>query len=765
MAQESDFATETQPTLQQLAEFIVEKLFDVKNLARLETALANAHGKGATNAKAAADAVALFMAELLGKFLSGIEQYVEPVVAPSLAKLAGHLIGVDLSTSDLRRSAASGGEGAIGDAVSRMAFNLLAAPEGELQPGDEGARKFLGTMAQLVFNGWFEATAFEMLVTLLPDMDNFESVAELPQNLVNSLGLSRLGRTALRPLAHVLVATPLEWELHKRHRPTLLSAGDVLRAFVRGDYTNDEAAEELARLGYSDKRQDVLLKNAFKNISLDDSLVLMRHGVIDRALVLEMLKAEGYDESVAQHVLIAAEAKRQTSIDDNAIGALTRAYVNRDIDEHGLRTLFPPNVYSDLELDTFETQARLQRDLNVRRLSEGDVRRAVEFAVVPMAYYRGWMEREGIPPEERDIKELLFRAELQKERDIEKARTEMLADRAAEKAARDRAAKDRQAQIEQERALARRGPVSELLHAVVRGLIAPARLQEVLAAQYDPDTVQIFMDDAAQQRADYLEQLQKADELKNRAKVRHVDVGTYEQAVINDILTLDQFRRAMLSEGFVPADADLLAANLRVRKADYDAAVQKRRDAEARAKTKAIDLGKFEQLVRRGVRTLEQYATLLRSLDFDDAAIAGMTELLQLQIADDQQARDARAAAAAVRDSKGLSLADARRAVILELQTVDWFQAWLIANKFTTDAQAVLVAELRSDLAEAARARERRQAADLVAGASRIPLSTVARAARLGLITPALYQQRLQEAGYSDADIAIELAPPTQDIA
>ena len=764
MAQESDFTTDTQPTLQQLGDYIVEKLFDVHNLARLETAIANAVGKGQTNAKAAADAASVFMAEFLGTVLGGVEKYIEPVMGPSLSKLAGHLVGVDLSTSELRRSAASGGEGAIGDAVSKIAFQMLSAPEGELQPGSEAARRFLGTMAQLVFNGWFEATAFEMLVTLVPDMDSFESVAELPHELINALGLSRLSRVALRPLAQHLVATPLDWELSKRHRPKLLSEADIMRAFLRGDYTNTEAAEELGRLGYSDTRQNILLKNALKNISLDDALVLERHGVIDRALVLEKLKQQGYDDSEAQFALVAAEAKRQTTIDDNAIGALTRAYVKRDIDQSAFRTLFPPNVYTPLELDTYETQARLERDLNVRHLSEGDVIRAVRLEVVPMAYYRGWMTREGIPEDEQLIKELLLRAEIEKEFKVEHARASVLAERAAEKAARDQAAKEHQARIEAERALARRGPVSELVRAVVRGLIPAARLQEVLAAQYDPDTVSIFLDDAAEQRAAFVEQEQKAEALKNRALVRHVDVAALEQAVLNDILTLDQFRQALINQSFAPADADLLTATLRVRKADNDAAKQKRADAEARAKRKAIDLTKYEQLVRRGVHTLDEYAALIRSLGFDDAAIADMVELLRLQMADDEKARQARAAAAAVKDSKGLTLADARRAVVLEVQTIDWFQGWLVANKFTTDAQAILTDELRVEVDQARAARERRHAADLVAGASRIPLTTVARAARLGLITPALYQQQLRLAGYSDDDIAIELALLTQEI-
>jgi len=702
-----------------------------------------------------------------GTILTAVEEPILPLFAAFVSPIVAHMFGTEVGAEAFAsRSNVQGRSTASAELVDAFMAAVTGDSGSEIEPGDEGAKRLAGAGVHAALEGWFNAWILEMLGDMIPwEWLKFKEMTKLPEDITAALGMGRLVRRAIAPLVDATAATPMKWQANRTYRPNLLSEGDIVRAFIRGDYTQDEAAEELARLGYSDKRQDVLLKNAFKNLSLDDALVLERHGVIDRGLVLEMLKAEGYDESVAQNVLIAAEAKRQTSIDDNAIGALTRAYVNRDIDQSAFRTLFPPNVYSNLELDTFETQARLQRDLNVRHLSEGDVIRAVRLEVVPMAYYREWMTREGIPEDEQLIKELLLRSEIEKEFKVDQARAAALAERAAEKAARDEVAKKRQAEIEQERALARRGPISELMRGVVRGLIPPARLLEVLTAQYDTDTVQLFVADAAAQRADYVEQQQKADELKHRALVRHVDVAAFEQGVLNDILTLDQFRQAMLNNHFAAADADLLTANLRVRKADYDAAQRKRAEAEARAKTKAIDLSKFEQLVRRGVRTVDQYAALLRSLDFDDAAIADMTELLSLQIADDTKARETRAAAAALRDQQGLSLEQARRAVILELQTVDWFQSWLITNKFTTEAQQVLVAEVRVDLDEARAARAKRQAADLVAGASKVPLSTVARAARLGLITPAQYQQRLVDAGYTDDDIAIELALLTQEIA
>jgi uncharacterized membrane protein (GlpM family) len=105
----------------------------------------------------------------------------------------------------------------------------------------------------------------------------------------------------------------------------------------------------------------------------------------------------------------------------------------------------------------------------------------------------------------------------------------------------------------------------------------------------------------------------------------------------------------------------------------------------------------------------------------------------------------------------GLSLEQIRRAVILGITSIDDFQTYLVRNKYTVDAQAVLLAELRDAVTEAEAARAKRAAAAGATVETRVPLATVARAARLGIVTPDVYEQRLTEAGYTDDDIAIEM--------
>jgi len=284
-----------------------------------------------------------------------------------------------------------------------------------------------------------------------------------------------------------------------------------------------------------------------------------------------------------------------------------------------------------------------------------------------------------------------------------------------------------------------------------------SRLEEVLHPQYDADTVQTLVDLVADDRQTFLEQQKRADEARQRAGIRHVDTGALEQAVLEDVLTIQDFRAQLGTLGFPAGDAEILTSTLQARKADLDAAREKRLQADEAARHKGIDLGRAERLIRHGAGTLAQYDQLLASLGYDAGARAAMTELLHLEIADDAEARRLRDAAAEKARTKGLSLEEMRRAVILDVKTADQFQTYLIAEGYTSDAQLVLLAELRRDVADADAARAQRAAAEAAGSAIPLPLARVHQAARLGVITPATYRARLVREKFTPDDIALEL--------
>jgi hypothetical protein len=230
-------------------------------------------------------------------------------------------------------------------------------------------------------------------------------------------------------------------------------------------------------------------------------------------------------------------------------------------------------------------------------------------------------------------------------------------------------------------ALARRGPLADLKRAVVTGLIPIARYADVLAANYDGDTVRILVDQVTQERADYVTQQQRRDDAAKRANNTGLSTAQLEAAVLVGVLTLDQYHAALQAKGVAAGDIDVLVATLGARKADQDKVRQLRDAAVLAAKQKHVDLGRAEQLVRAGVWTMAQYTALLSTLGYGDADRASLAQLLQRAVARDQAAAATRGRLGEANPSKGLSLEQARRAVILGLATLDDFERFLQAEQ------------------------------------------------------------------------------------
>lgn len=221
-------------------------------------------------------------------------------------------------------------------------------------------------------------------------------------------------------------------------------------------------------------------------------------------------------------------------------------------------------------------------------------------------------------------------------------------------------------------------------------------------------------------------------------------------------MTLDRYRVQLQALGLSAADVDVLARTLEARLKDSDAAKRARAQAQAASAKKPIDLDRFEQLVRRGVRTIAQYQDFVSSLGFTDAAVAGMVELLKLKIADDAKTRDARAQTADASTPAGLTLDELRRAVVLGLTPRDDYERALLDLNYTADKRVLLMAELDEAVTNADAARARRDTADRASGPRAVPLSTLARAVRLGVRPFEEYEAALRAAGYSDADLLLE---------
>lgn len=771
MADDSDFQIDATPSLQQLVEYFVQLLTSPGALQAYETSFTNAITKGARVARGAEIQASTFVAAILGDFLAGLEGQIEPVVGPFLSKLAGHLLGVDLSVAELRKSAKEGGEGPIGRAAADIAFKLLAPPEGAIEPGDEGAKKMLGTLAQLTFNGWFEATAMEMLVTLFPDMDSFESIAELPHELVNALGLSRLARTGLRPLARIAIATPMEWKLNKAHRPQLLSAAQVARQWARGKWDWPDVQEELARQGYSEERIDAVINEQRKFESPEDAALYARR--VDKKTFdpMRYLQEAGYDDQAANLALTIANQRRLDAQEKELAAAAIAAYVAGDISF----TRFVKAV-RDLQMAPTETDhalrlGELRRGFAVTPIADGEARQAVKLKLLSFSQYRSYLEGRGFDQFGIDVKELLLRAEIDADVSAEELRARQAADRAAAKAETDA---ERAARLAERAKVDALPAYSDVRRAYVRGLVPIERFTEAINDAHPgiaPDDAAALLLEAQQDRAAYVAQQAEHEAALARDTDKALPLATLERSVLEGISSIEALDSELARRGYSDEARRIEIALMRGRLEDQKAAALAKARAEARAQLQGVSVADMERAVRLGLRTPADLAALLVQLGTPAIEQGLIVDLLAVDMSRDAEAAAKRAAADAAAKAKAINLPLRRRLVLRGVRSLDDYSADLADAGVSLEDRGLELQLLELELADAGAAAARRatiedqQAAKEAAAAeSGLTLAQVEHAVKLGILAPDDLRSFLELRQYTEADIDTLVASVVAEI-
>lgn len=692
----------------------------------------------------------------LAKSISSAEDVVAPAFADMAAQGVNDVFGTNVSAGAFRARGRSAG---AGDELGRILMGQLRGGGGPIAPSDEAAAKYVNAMATMALEDWFKGWWFEVASSLIPQFDvgKIENYGALGDKVANVLGLGRISRSVLRPLVDAAIVTPFEWQTNKIYQPRLLSPSEAARQVTRGRWDRERGIEELARQGYSAERIEAIFNAQRRFFSAADVRLFVAREHWTRDQGIQHLRDNGYEEESALDALRVEGLRRMDSLEDAEGAAIIAAYADRRITRSEFGGLLNDAISVASERALLTELAELRRTLNVKRLSLSQVEAMVKSGVLAYSDYREAAERDGYPPGDVLALELQLRFEIDKAKTIAEHKAALAAERAEKAAERAAYTAKRRAELEAARALQRRGSEADLEAAVIRGLIPLTRLEEVYRGRYDADTVFLLLDLVEDRRAEYVARQERAALVESGARQRGISVGDARAALFAGLLTVQEFRARLVQLGFSDGDADLLTATAADELEKRQAAERVRRDAADTAARRRIDLSRFETLVRRGARTLVQYDALLADLGFDDVDRAAMLDLLTIKIADDAAARAERERAAGELATRGLSLEQIERAVILGVRTIDDYQRFLIEQRFTPDAQLALVALLRARVDEANAARARREAADAGSGGLALPLTTIRRAARLGVIAPDVYAARLERDGYIAEDIAIDL--------
>jgi len=672
-----------------------------------------------------------------------------------------------------------------------------AAPGGRLEPSLAGAEHYMTMVMNLALEGYLETAMFQTL-----GFGFLNGFGELDDILSQTLGTGRITRQVVGPLLQARVITPATWHTNKQYRPELLGAGDAIRHYLRGGWTGEQLVEELARQGWSDERINVMVANATKRLSIDQALFMFNRGRISDRELLAYARDLGYDENTAAGILEIEKAQQNDRWNAPIVSDALAAFIEDTITEEECRRLVRGAAPNLTEADRVVSVAKVRKSLRVRKLSSGEARRLAVKRILSVADYRRALQRENYEPDAIAALEVELRMELGEQRRPTKADLSLSEMKALvlagaepidafEQLARDRGYDDTEVRqlvtllsieleaaleraeekrvADEERAARRREledkaartfpALGEYRRAVVRGLLPISSYTDELARlKYAPADIDFLRADAELDRAEYLAAAAKREAAESTAGQRDLQLADVRALVLRGTLAVSDYFDMAKAAGFDEVEAHLLTSLLEGELADRALAEERRRQREAELARKGISLGDLATAVRRGLATIADYDALLDAEGYPPIDRALLVELLNAQLADDEDARQRRAAAEAAATSKGIPLAALERAVRRGLRSMADYRAELNRLGLSLADQNTMVQLLEAELAEehAARAlREQVAAAPPVVGLSQ---SQIERAIRLGLLDMSAYRAHLAAKGYSGADVELLVA-------
>jgi hypothetical protein len=187
----------------------------------------------------------------LGQVMHDVEQPILPLIAGFVAPTVQALFGADVDEHTFaRRLSQGGGHAAARAIVDNFMKAIEGSAPGEIAPSPEGSARVATAAVAASLESTFNAIVPELISDMFGEFGpRFRELTELPENIIGSLGVSRLVRRAIGPLVTVCAATPMEWHVNKKYTPTLLSPGAAVQQILRGQGKADEWKEDLAATG------------------------------------------------------------------------------------------------------------------------------------------------------------------------------------------------------------------------------------------------------------------------------------------------------------------------------------------------------------------------------------------------------------------------------------------------------------------------------------------------------------------------------------
>jgi hypothetical protein len=406
-----NFVDQGSPTLQQLADYTVEKLTDPVTLKKLETTLSNAGQR--------ADAVA--SAALTGTLKTIVEVAAVPLAVVIAKTMLALLESSEPITSEVAKVALDAvlGEGkkraGIPSGIGQKIIEKLSPAGASVEPSIDGAAHYMDIIVGLNMETWLMGFLGELLGDSL-DMYrgagiSLEAFSELRNVITQVFGGGRITRRVLAPFIDDGIVQPAKRWTSQKYRPQLLGVSESIRAYLRGDWEIDRITEESSQQGYSDERLQVLVENARKRLTIDELIFRHFRGEISDVETATLARGLGYDEATTLAKLAIEDAKRIDALNAPVVSEAIANFIAGDIDDRTLERWVNGAAPNATDASRMIATAKARREIAVKHIASTRMRALVLEGIASVVDYTAALARENYPPDEITLEELSLRVE------------------------------------------------------------------------------------------------------------------------------------------------------------------------------------------------------------------------------------------------------------------------------------------------------------------------------------------------------------------
>jgi hypothetical protein len=318
-------------------------------------------------------------------------------------EVLGEFLATDMSGVNIDVSQGPSGSidaaNAIGNALHNTLMNEFKAngPISDDQ-GAQNARTFSG----FAVNFGVQNAILSMMGDCL-SVHLLQQVRSLGEETARNLGLGRLQRIAMQPLLNAAIAKPYTRYLNALMRPEVLGVGELIKAYNRGNITNDQLTTQLQRHGYADADIQNIIEDALPRIGVGELERLIRFGLMTQDEAEQHLVNGGVPDDTAKLMLQAAQSARVETLESTWLDQLRHQCKTGFLSQTDFSSTLDKLHLTD---DEKTVELRIVGDYietRFKRPGWAEAVKAYHLGACDQSYLTAWLNNEGYDSEDAGI--------------------------------------------------------------------------------------------------------------------------------------------------------------------------------------------------------------------------------------------------------------------------------------------------------------------------------------------------------------------------